>query len=71
MSFLPTLDEKSISNYGRKGKGGLEEKQTRYLPDLISLGQIPREEKIAVATKSQRKAKIQRVFVAGRWWRSL
>lgn len=59
MFFPLTIDEKSISDCGRKRKGDREEKQTSYLPDFTSLGQIPRDRKIEVATEFQSKAKLR------------
>lgn len=59
MFFLSTIGEKSISDCGGKGKGDQEEKQTSYLPDLTSLGRIPRDKKIEVATEFQSKAKLR------------
>lgn len=59
MFFPPTIDEKPISDCDGKGKGDQEEKQTSYLPDFTSLGQIPRDRKIEVATEFQSKAKLR------------
>lgn len=50
MFFPLLLEEKPIPDYGRKGKGDPEEKQTRSLPDLTSRSQILRAGKRAVVT---------------------